>query len=130
MSVHVLDSSAVLALILNEDGGDGVLPFLENSLISSVNHAEIVTRLVREGLSGPDLEEAVRLVSLQIEPLTQAQSVQAGLLYSAGRVIGLSLGDRCCLALALEKEATVVTADHAWLNIAKVVDLEIVVTRP
>ena len=41
----------------------------------------------------------------------------AGYLYSACKSLGLSLGDRACLALAKSKSLPVLTADKAWLEL-------------
>jgi ribonuclease VapC len=41
----------------------------------------------------------------------------AGNLISATRSLGLSLGDRACLALAIELKAPVYTADRSWTHL-------------
>jgi PIN domain nuclease of toxin-antitoxin system len=38
----------------------------------------------------------------------------AGLMRRETRAVGLSLGDRACLALALRRGAVALTADRAW----------------
>jgi PIN domain nuclease of toxin-antitoxin system len=43
------------------------------------------------------------------------------------RHFGLSLGDRACLALAMERKATVYTTDKVWKNLD--LGIEIVVIR-
>jgi PIN domain nuclease of toxin-antitoxin system len=43
------------------------------------------------------------------------------------RLYGLSLGDRACLALAIQRRATVYTTDRVWKNLA--LDIEIQVIR-
>ena len=47
-------------------------------------------------------------------PVTAAGDIASGKLRVSTRALGLSLGDRCCLALALEHGAEVVTADRPW----------------
>ena len=49
-SLAVLDSSAILAVVFNETGGDIVLPLLRGGLLSTVNLAEVHTRLVLRGV--------------------------------------------------------------------------------
>ena len=46
--------------------------------------------------------------------MTEALAIASGKLRASTRTLGLSLGDRCCLALALEHGAEVVTADRPW----------------
>ena len=47
MSRVILDASAVLALLGNEPGAELVQRMLPDSVILSVNLAEVVTRLIR-----------------------------------------------------------------------------------
>ena len=47
-------------------------------------------------------------------PFTAEQALISGLLRPGTRALGLSLGDRCCLALAQVLKAEVVTADRPW----------------
>ena len=52
---------------------------------------------------------------------------EAGSLIEQTRPFGLSLGDRACLALALDRKATVYTTDKAWKSLP--LDLKIEVIR-
>ena len=64
---------------------------------------------------GADLDEVLRLiVSQDICPVdfNRPQAVAAGRLREPTRSAGLSLGDRACLALALERGLQVYTADR------------------
>ena len=51
-NISVFDTSAILAVIFDESGGDIVLPLLRDGLVSSVNMAEAHTILLLRG-SGP-----------------------------------------------------------------------------
>ncbi len=60
---------------------------------------------------------AWRLLSdlkLSVAPFQETDAHAAGELYPRTASLGLSLGDRACLALALRKKATVWTADRVW----------------
>src|SRR5438105_2756528 len=100
MSKFVLDSSAVLAALHKEPGGDLVLSRLGGASISAVNFAEVVSKL---GRTGGDLSQVLSdlhdLVP-DIRPFDADQALAAGLLDSRTRALGLSLGDRACLSLA------------------------------
>lgn len=51
-------------------------------------------------------------------PLVSAiQARDAGLLRPPTRPLGLSLGDRACLALARELDATALSTDRAWAEL-------------
>ncbi len=54
------------------------------------------------------------VLGVTVEPLTRDDAMRAAKLYPATRPAGLSLGDRCCLALAGRLQAPALTADQAW----------------
>jgi PIN domain nuclease of toxin-antitoxin system len=114
----VLDASAVLSVLLAEQGGKAITKeILKIAVISTVNLAEVQSKLVREGYD-PEIawEDALSLVSV-IEPYTAEQAKVAGSLIAQTQGQGLSLGDRSCLALALVLGAPVYTADQIWRNL-------------
>jgi PIN domain nuclease of toxin-antitoxin system len=39
---------------------------------------------------------------------------------------GLSLGDRACLALAIDRNATVYTTDKVWKNLSLGIEIELI----
>lgn len=110
----VLDASAVLALLFGEPGGDLVAAHIGEAVLCAVNLAEVMSKLDDRGASA----EQKRAVSAQlvpiVRPLTAEQAIVAGNLRGATRGLGLSLGDRCCLALARDMDAPLMTADRAW----------------
>jgi len=52
--------------------------------------------------------------------------MDAGALIAQTRELGLSLGDRACLALAIAREATVYTADRAWKDLSLQIRIEVI----
>ena len=119
--MKVFDSSAVLAVLFNEPGAEQAIRWLENddAVISSVNQAEVLAKLLDTGLSEADVAAIGQQLPLQVLPFSAQQARIAGNLRPATRALGLSLGDCCCLALAREQPgAQVVTADRAWAGLA------------
>ncbi len=114
MSKVVLDASALLALLNDETGADLVRELLPDALISAVNLAEVVTRLSLLGMPEEQVHEILSLLGLNVEPFDEEQAFRAGLLAAQTHSLGLSLGDRACLALASATDATAVSADRAW----------------
>ena len=117
--MRVFDSSAVLALIFDEPGADLAARLMDehDALISSVNQAEVLGKLFDRGLSVDDVTTISQQLPLKVMPFTPEQARMAGALRPAIRALGLSLGDRCCLALAQQQGgATVVTADPTWAS--------------
>ncbi|MGO8986957.1 MAG: PIN domain-containing protein [Terriglobales bacterium] len=115
MSRIVLDASALLALLNREPGSDSLSPeLLSDALCSTVNLAEVQTKLVAAG-GDPDQawEDALSPIR-EAAHFTDEQAKIAGNLVAATRALGLSLGDRACLALGLALKAPVYTADRSW----------------
>lgn len=125
MSV-VLDSSAVLAVLRDEPGSEAVASRTDGALISAVNLAEVVTRLVERGGSDDAAEAASGSLGLTVVPFDAPQAVAAGLLRRATRSAGLSLGDRACLALAQAEGLPAVTADRAWGDLDVGIAVEVI----
>jgi ribonuclease VapC len=115
MNKVVLDASAILALLNDEPGAEKITPeLLSRATASAVNLAEVQTILVREG-GDPDESWAVAVDPLpDIEPFSAEQARIAGSLIQKTSSLGLSLGDRACLALAIALEAPVYTTDRLW----------------
>lgn len=117
MSRVVLDASALLALLNQEQGAERVAPLLADAAISTVNLAEVTTRLALAGMPEAAIQETLALLPMELISFDSDQAIEVGLLAPATRASGLSLGDRACLILARILEATAVTADQAWANI-------------
>jgi len=122
----VLDSSALLAVLLVEPGREKVLAHLADATISAVNWAEVVTKLMRRKGSTDQVAAARRSVEGRIADFDRAQADKAGELVVVTEPFGLSLGDRACLALALSRNARVLTADRAWAGLDVGVGIEVI----
>jgi ribonuclease VapC len=125
----VLDASALLAYLRDERGADPVADAIaEGATVSTVNLAEVLSRVAdRGGDPLAVLDELTRTGLLDgaiaVEPFTAVDAGEAARLRPVTRDIGLSLGDRACLALARRLGAPVLTADAAWSQIE--LDLEV-----
>jgi ribonuclease VapC len=114
----VLDASALLALINSEPGWKVVAATLPEAAISAVNLAEVVTKMVDIGIPEEDAwAEAADLVPLIIGFGPELARATAGLRVMT-RQLGLSLGDRACLALARQLHLPALTADTAWRRLS------------
>lgn len=113
----VLDSSAVMAIMFGEPGQDAVLATLPGALLSSVNLAEIVSTLAGRGVDAGVAENAVRRLGVDIVDFSAAHARVAGQLRPQTKAAGLSLGDRACIALGIERQAEILTTDRAWATI-------------
>jgi PIN domain nuclease of toxin-antitoxin system len=122
----VLDASAYLACLFRETGHDLVAPRLRECCLSTVNLAEVIGRFTRDGhdasVVAPRLIAAVR----EIVPFSEGQAILTATLLPVTRSLGLSLGDRACLALALVRRCPVLTADRSWAKLKLAVEIHII----
>lgn len=114
MSEVVLDTSAVLAILLAEPGADKVHSELPGTLLSTVNFAEVVTKLCEGGMPKDLARTATETIGVEVVDFGMELACIAGDLRNSTRSVGLSLGDRACLALAQHRNLPAMTADTAW----------------
>lgn len=124
---YVLDASALLAWLQGEPGGEVVEPLLNQAVMSSVNWAEVLQRSLARGVQIEGMQADLEALGLQILPFAALDAERVAQLYLLTRPLGLSLGDRACLALARGLNFPVFTTDRVWgdLNLG----LEIQVLR-
>ena len=123
---YVLDASALLAAFFGEEGADKVEAMLPRAVIGAVNVSEVVAKLQDRGVPDEEIERHVADLDLEIVPFDRDHAVLTGRLRGATRSIGLSLGDRSCLALAMQRGAVAVTTDRAWSSLDVGVAIEVI----
>jgi ribonuclease VapC len=124
---HVLDASALLALLQRENGAEVVLPALEGALISSVNWSEVVQKAAARGVAvGRRMRRDVEAIGVSIVPFEADDAEGAAVIWTAVPRAGLSLGDRACLALARARGAVALTTDRAWAALPLDVPVQVV----
>ena len=100
MTSVVLDTSALLAYVKGESGADDVAAVIGDAVISAVNYAEAVTKLVEKGMSLPLVRTTIGIAGLDVVDFDRNLAEIAGAMFATTKPFGLSLGDRACLALA------------------------------
>jgi PIN domain nuclease of toxin-antitoxin system len=124
----VIDSSALLAVILHESGADVALDVLnEGAFVSAVNLGEVVARLSDLTSTDSQIPELMQSIKCEAVEFDSEDAWRTGLLRRATRSLGLSFGDRACLALGQRLQLPVVTADRIWASLD--VGVEIVLCR-
>ena len=126
MSEVVLDASALIAYMNSEPGQDYVEPYLDNALLSTVNLAEVATRLMERGHQAETILHDIAELGVLVVPFSETQALETAKLRPQTRYLGLSLGDRACLALGLEYGATVLTADKPWQSLPTPHQIEVI----
>lgn len=129
MSRIVLDASVLLA-ILNQEPGSEIFTeqfeLLEGARMSAVNVTEAYGKLLGIGVNPEEAWEAVTAPVPEIVAFDKDQAKIAGSLLPQTRSLGLSLGDRACLALAIALKAPVYTADRAWRNLRLRISIHVI----
>ena len=113
----VLDSSAILAFVQNEPGGETVAEMLPNAAVSANNLAEVVTRFWDHGIAPGDIHALIAAFPFEVHAVDREAGLEIAALRPATRHAGLSLGDRSCLVLARRLNCPAVTADRAWMKL-------------
>jgi ribonuclease VapC len=111
---HVVDASAALAFLLAEPGADKVAPHLAMGWMSAVNIAEVAHRCWRLGRDPEPYLDRLFLAGLQVVEADLLAARLAADLERITRPYGLSLADRFCLALAMDKALPILTADRPF----------------
>ncbi len=115
---YLLDASALLSILLDEQGRDRVNRILDRSRIHAVNLAEVIGRLVRAGMPAETAVANLRALDLDVDEVFGANQAEVcGTLQGTRRELGLSLGDCLCLTAAAWSGAVAVTADRRWVEL-------------
>lgn len=122
----VLDASAVLAFVFDEPGAGRVETAVVNSIVTTVNWAEVWQRLLARGAPAADVRERLLEAGAVLEPLTADDAERAGALAALTRPAGLSLADRCCLVVAERLGCPALTADEAWAIVRVPAEVELI----
>ncbi len=120
----VHDASALLAMLQGETGAERVEALLDGSVVSTVTWAEVIQKAQARGVETRGSADELSAAGLRILPFDLAEAERCGLLWADTSRFGFTLGDRACLAAALERDLPVLTADHAWTGSGIAVTVE------
>ena len=124
----ILDASALITLLSEEKGHEVVASILPKSIMSSVNVAEVAKFLIeKRGLSKEEVSNIIHSLIEKIMPFDTKLALTSSDIISQTKSLGLSLGDRACLALAISNGYTVYSSDKIWSQLE--LDCKIVVIR-
>lgn len=126
MSSWVLDASALLALLNGETGSERVVEVLPDAAIASINFSEVVTKLADEGRDESEIRLYLDALGLEIVEFDTELAYRTGFLRPLTRSLGLSLGDRACLALAASLGISALTCDRVWTTLSLGITVELI----
>ncbi len=114
MSSLVLDASALLAVLQREPGAERWAESIEGAIASTVNIAEVIAKLLETHMPVGAARAILDELTLTVVDFDIEQAVTTAQLRDRTKHLGLSIGDRACLALAQRRKLPVLTADRAW----------------
>jgi PIN domain nuclease of toxin-antitoxin system len=88
-----------------------------------VNYAEVVQRLLRYDADGEMRARSLIDFGLRLVDAGIDVALGAARLETPTRSQGISLGDRFCLAFAMERKAPVLTTDKPWKSLGLPIEL-------
>lgn len=123
----VLDASALLASLLCEPGYEKVDAYLDmHPAISAVNFSEVSAKFQERGKPSQEVATLLNDLKLPVLPFTEEDAHAAGALRPLTRPLGLSFGDRACLALAKKLKLPALTAEARWAEIDTGVEVMVI----
>jgi ribonuclease VapC len=124
----VVDASAILAWLFQEQGWQVVDDMVEHGALSTVNLAEVLYRSEEAGVPIEGLENDLQALGLRMVPFTDGEARLVPDIRSAARRGGrrLSLADCCCLATGVHLNLPVVSSDRAWESLRLGVDIRLI----
>jgi ribonuclease VapC len=123
----VLDASAILAVVIAEPGHERLhAELLSRAIASAVNVAEVHTKLLALGWQSHEAWNDATGVISEIVHFEEEHAKLTGDLAPGTRALGLSLGDRACLALGIVLGAPVYTAERLWRKLRLDVQIHVI----
>lgn len=122
----VLDTSAVLAVLLDEPGAEQVIPHIQGAEISIVNWCEVLTKTAEQGGDVDKVERVLASYRLRVRTFGEAHAVAVAKLRPVTRDLGLGLGDRACLVQGRMSEMPILTADRKWAKLDLGFDIRLI----
>ena len=110
----VVDASAVLAAIQDEQGGEYVKKHIDRCVISAVNWSEVLQKLSSSGSEVEKIDAYLNALGLRVVDFTEDDGRISASLWASSKSLGLSLADRACLATGLRLKTKIITADRVW----------------
>lgn len=122
----VLDSSAILALLLAEPGAEMVEPVIRGAEVSIVNFCEVLTKTAEAGGDIQATDAILISYGIRIRAFREAHAIEAARLRPLTMDLGLSLGDRACLTQGLMSALPVLTADRQMAKADIGIDIRLI----
>lgn len=121
----VFDASTVLALLKGEAGGVAAVEHARGAILSAVNFTEVLSKL-GTAIGGTDVAAALfERLEIEVVPFDAGHAKIAAELWPKVQGRNVSIADRACLALAIDREAPILTGDRKWLELGLPIDIRL-----
>lgn len=101
-----------MAAINAERGGDVVAAHLADAAISAVNYSEVLKKTIERDTPTDPVIAFIAGWPIEIVPFDERLAGWTAELYPQVKQIGLSMADRACLALGIQRNCKVLTAER------------------
>jgi PIN domain nuclease of toxin-antitoxin system len=125
MSV-VIDASALLAVLLQENGSDTVVPLMRGAHMSALNASECFARVVDKEVPAHHAMSMLKKFEINIAAFDLSDAVAVADLRSKTKSVGASLGDRACLHLAARLGLPLLTGDRRLAELDLGIDIRLI----
>ncbi|MDD2723592.1 MAG: type II toxin-antitoxin system VapC family toxin [Methylovulum sp.] len=122
----ILDASALLAYLQQEQGCLLVEHVLPVAFMSTVNWCEVVQKLHARSIDDKAIYKNLEILGLRFVAFNMQHADTAGELWPMTAPFGLSLGDRACLATGLIEKMPIMTADKIWQNLPLSLEIQLI----
>ena len=110
----LFDASALLTIIQQEKGIELLENVASQAIINSVNYSEVISVLIRKGMPQEIALDTISSSITEVIPFLRVEAELAGKMISETSKLGLSFGDRACLATGLLYGLEIYTTDTTW----------------
>ncbi len=111
---YIVDSSAFLAAIYDEESDFDFEKFMPDSAMHVVNLSEVIAVLIRDGMQKSIAKQIIQSNISDILNSSVEEAILAADIRIKSRKYGISTGDSFCLAAAKLYKLPVITADKIW----------------
>jgi ribonuclease VapC len=115
--MYVLDASALLAVLLDEDGADVVAPHLRGAEVSIINVCEVLTKAAEQGGDVDSVQQILDSFGFRTRAFREGHALQSARLRPLTKRFGLGFGDRACLVQGMFSGRPILTGDRDWKKI-------------
>lgn len=124
--MFVLDASAVIAVLLGEDGAEFVINRMRGAEMSIVNVGEVLTRAVEGGADPGETLRILETYQFRTRAFREAHAIEAARLRPATKPFGLGFGDRACLVQGMFSAKPILTGDRDWIKLDLGLDIRLI----